>query len=101
MKYIKLFENFDCRDHNLSDLKGCPSEVGGYLDCSHNMLNSLEFCASEIGGTLICFNNELTNLDISSVIGGDIQCWNNKIIHNYKFYGEINGSIVFDTNQYE
>ena len=68
---------FFCSHNQLTSLKGCPKEVGGFVGyknfltsleygpvkvatdfyCNDNKLSSLEGCPNEVGGRFICHSN--------------------------------------------
>jgi len=71
---------FDCRNNQLTSLKGAPSEVDGSFYCSNNQLTSLEGAPSEVDGYFDCRNNQLTSLKgAPSKVIGDFYCSYNQL----------------------
>ena len=65
---------FDCRNNNLTSLRGCPREVEGFY-CNVNELTSLEGAPERVGGNFYCDYNKLTTLKgAPKEIGGEFKC---------------------------
>ena len=54
--------NFDCKNGQLTTLKGCPSAIAGHFDCSHNNLTSLEGGPQSVEEYYNCDINNLSTL---------------------------------------
>ena len=108
--------DFDLSYNELTSLKGCPKDVGGYFSCSENILinliggpvyvygnyycygnelETLEGCSGDIKGNLNCSSNKLIELDCASVIEGDIICDDNGFVEKPYFYGFVGGKIFY------
>jgi len=123
LRFNKVTKNFYCQENALTDLKGCPKEVGGSFYCDdnslttlkggpekvgkhfsikHNLLTSLEFAPKSVGEDFIFQRNLLTTLKgCPKEIGGDINCQYNKLT-SFEFGPEkVGGNFTFDGNQIE
>ena len=102
LRFNKVTKNFYCQENALTDLKGCPIEVGGSFYCDdnslttlkggpekvgkhfsskHNLLTSLEFAPKEVGEDFIFQRNLLTTLKgCPKSIGRDFICHENRLV---------------------
>ena len=72
--------NFNCRDHQLTSLKGSPEEIDGAFECSDNELTSLAGAPRKVGGNFLCVSNKLTSLEgAPRKINGTFSCTSNKL----------------------
>ena len=78
IKFGKVSGFFDCSRNNITNLEGCPEEVGDSFFCSRNQLTSLQGGPKVVGMDYECANNNLVNLEGSpeEVIDFDC-CFNN------------------------
>ena len=54
--------DIDCRNENLTSLRGCPKEVKGSFYCYGLGLTSLKDCPEKAGKDFMCHHNQLTSL---------------------------------------
>ena len=72
--------NVDCRNNNLTTLKGAPQKVDGYFDCANNKLTTLKGAPQKVGRSFICSDNKLTTLEgAPQEIGESFNCSYNKL----------------------
>jgi len=80
VKFLHVDGTFQCSNHNLTSLEGCPQTVGGSFYCSRNQLTSLNGCAQIIGKSFSCTNNNLTSLEGGPKSVGEIyNCFMNPL----------------------
>ena len=76
----KVDGNFICSDNKLTTLKGAPQEIGDSFDCTDNNLTTLEGAPQKVGRSFICSNNKLTTLKgAPQKVGRDFICSDNKL----------------------
>ena len=64
---IEAVEFIDCRERNISSLKGIENfKKLQHLDCSGNQLTTLDVSANTALTELYCYENQLTKLDVSN-----------------------------------
>ena len=72
--------DFDCRDNQLTSLKGAPQTVGRHFYCSYNDLTDLKEAPQTVGGGFYCGENLLTSLEgAPQIVKGDFYCRNNPV----------------------
>ena len=72
--------NVDCRNNNLTTLKGAPQKVDGYFDCAGNNLTTLEGAPQKVGRSFDCSDNKLTTLEgAPQKVGCSFNCSYNKL----------------------
>ena len=77
---VEIIGSFNCRDNDLTNLRGAPHTVGGWFYCYNNHLTSLEGCPHIVGGSFDCSNNNLTNLKgAPHTVGGYFGCMNTNL----------------------
>jgi len=78
IQFNRITGLFNCRDNNLSSLKGCPLYVGYYFDCAGNKLISLDGCPKIVESWFECRDNEVkfTEEDVKERcdVGSQIMC---------------------------
>ena len=72
--------NFDCRNNQLTSLKGAPQSVGGDFNCNKNLLTTLKGAPQSVVGGFYCIQNLLKTLEgAPQSVGWDFNCWFNQL----------------------
>ena len=71
--------DFYCNGNNLTNLDGCPKEVGGDLSFARNELTNLKGCAKKVGGDFFCSRNKLTSLEGGPIEALNYYCMDNQL----------------------
>jgi len=96
LKFNKISGNFLCHKNTLTDLVGCPKEVGLKFSCNTNNLNSLLGGPIKVGGNFWCEFNKLTSLEgCPSKVGQGFFCDFNSLVTLHYCPAEIGGSFYF------
>lgn len=120
IKFNKVNGDFNCSDHELISLRGCPRIINGqficsynkltslkyapaigstYFNCSHNQITSLKFKHQQVSGRFFCYHNKLTEIDMIPYGISEFDCSNNQITgfskQIIKTYNKYNSSFKF------
>ena len=76
---VEVTGTFNCRDNDLTNLRGAPHTVGGWFYCYNNHLTSLEGAPHTVGCGFDCNNNNLTNLKGAPHTVGSFDCRSNTL----------------------
>ena len=72
--------NFDCRQRELTSLKGCPGTINGYFICGGNQLNDLQYGPKIVKGDYSCWENHITTLDyLPEIVEGNFDISDNDL----------------------
>ena len=92
--------NFDCRNNQLTSLKGAPQSVGGNFECTNNQLTTLQGAPQNVGGNFVCYNNQLTNLQgAPQKVGSGFYCSYNKLTSLQGAPQNVGGNFLCGSNQ--
>ena len=92
--------DFDCFNNQLTNLNGCPQNVGGDFICSANQLISLVGAPQSVGRDFFCRINKLTNLvGAPQNIGGGFYCSANQLISLVGAPQSVGQDFVCEHNQ--
>lgn len=79
VQFNRVSGSFDCSRNQLSNLNGCPLEVGSSFWCYQNQLTTLEGGPKKVGFNFDCADNKLTNLrGCPNEVGKDFNFDNNQ-----------------------
>ena len=77
---VEIIGSFNCRDNDLTNLRGAPHTVGGSFFCNRNNLTSLKGSPHTVGGSFACTNNNLTSLEGCPItVSGSFYCSGNNL----------------------
>ena len=77
---VEVTGTFNCRDNDLTNLRGAPHTVGGSFFCNRNNLTSLKGSPHTVGGSFACTNNNLTSLEGCPItVSGSFYCSGNNL----------------------
>jgi len=98
VKFKYVGGNFDCKDNELTTLRGAPQKVGDGFYCGQNKLTSLEGAPQEVRD-FDCNSNQLTTLDGAPQEVDNFNCNSNKLTTLRGAPQEVSGSFACGDNQ--
>ena len=100
LKFGKVTGHFFCYNNKLTNLEGCPKEVGGDFRCYGNELTTLKGAPVKVGGEFHCDFNKLTNLEgCPKEVGSTFYCQNNKLTSLKGAPDKVNGEFCCNDNK--